>query len=237
MNNLRLHWIGPEDQQSIQEDFNKLFHRKIMLNGDIYCQAPSAYVKRVYRGMMEKRKVFVPDDVEIPIHGRAILNQMLTAAQCTRLREYNTLFEQGGFYPGSENRLIADALQWPGSAGDTSGILFPSQLKHGCYYSFGARRLVMGLEFMFANGFNVFEDPDSQFSSNLTPVLKTLKEHQLKALSGNGMMLPAMGCWFLYVLMNTVRIESVKMTKEHALASKATQPEDAEADDFEDDAT
>lgn len=234
LNNLRLHWIGPEDQPSIQEDFNNLFHRRIVLNGDIYCQAPSDYVKSVYKGMMAKHKFYVSDD-EIPIRGRAILNQMLTPAQCTRLREYNELFEQGGFYPGSENRLIADGLQWPGSAGDTSGVLFPSQLKHGCYYSFGARRLVMGREFMFANGFNVFEEPGSPFSSNLTPLLETLKENQLKALSGNGMMLPAMGCWFLYAMMNTVRIESPKITKEHTLASEAIRLEDAEAEEGEED--
>lgn len=156
MNNLRLHWIGPDDQQSIQEDFNELFHWRLMLNGDIYCHAPSDYVNIVYKGMMSKRKCFVPDAVQIPIHGRAILNHMLTAAQWARLRDYNALFEQGArLNPDSKNCLIADALQWRGSAGDTSGVLFPSQFKHGCYYSFGARRLVMGLEYMFAHSFNV----------------------------------------------------------------------------------
>ena len=95
--------------------------------------------------------------------------------------------------------------------------------------------MVMGREFMFASGFNVFEEPGSPFSSNLTPLLETLKENQLKALSGNGMMLPAMGCWFLYAMMNTVRIESPKITKEHTLASEAIRLEVAEAEEGEED--
>ena len=202
-----------------------------MLSGDVYCAAPRSVVEAVYKKMLSKRHHFLEEGEPVPIHGRAILAGMVTPGQCGRLQAYAD--QEGESSDGSlpASHLIADALQWPGSAGDTSGVLFPSQLKHGMYYSFTTRRLIVGLECMFANGWNVFAPPESPFSTQLSPLLHLLPENQLKSLSGNGMMLPTMAAWFVYCMMNTVRVESVKIMKEHALAN---QQENAEAQGHED---
>ena len=231
----RLVWTGPAEQQDVQDDFDRLFHRKIMLPGDVYCAAPDEYVAELYGRALNKRFCSLPDDKKVDIRGRGMLASVLTPAQVLRIQAYEDEYKKKhGKAPGLGSHLICDVMQWPGSAGDSSGSEFPSQLKHGLFYSFDVRRLILGLEGMFANGFNVFEPDGAAFSSSLTPMLRRLSEGQIKHLSGNGMHLPSVCAWFVYVLMNTKRVESNKFVKEARLAKQAVSEEE-EAEDENDD--
>ena len=231
-NHLRLRWIGPTEQKDIQADFDNLFHRAIMLPGDVYCAAPADSVIGMYGQKMKQRFANLPHDQNVNVQGRGMLASVLTPGQLQRIKAYEDEYQsEHGHPPGQDSHLIVDSMQWPHMPGDTSGTLFPSQLKHGLYYSFTARRLILGLEYMFANGWNVFEPEGATFSSVLTPMLRKLSENQIKQLSGNGMMLPAIGAWFLYVCMNTVRVESSKIMEEHRLANLHVGKDGAESED------
>ena len=202
----KLVWCGPEDPQEIQKEFERLFYRKTVATGDVYLVAPHDAVAKVYATLMNKRHNFFDGDSEMSLYGRGMLRSMLTGAQFARLQGYEDRHARvSGMVP--EN-LICDVEQNVGSPGDTSGSMYPSQLKHNLFYSFGKRRLCTGLENMVANGWHIFEEPPDKFSSELAPFLKGLKEQYLKSLSGNGMSLPPLCAWFLFVAMHTARRES-----------------------------
>ena len=204
-------WCGPETPEKIQEEFDALFCRTTVLTGDSYLVAPEATVAAVYAKLASKRHNYWDPNAGVSLLGRGMLRSILTGAQLMRLQEYEDTYRRNtGMEP---EKLIVDVEQNVGSPGDTSGPMFPSQLKHNTFYSCGKRRLCTGLEGMVANGWHIFENETSKFSSDLAPFLKTLTESQLKSLSGNGMSLPPLCAWFLFVAMNTRRRESAQPSR------------------------
>ena len=93
----------------------------------------------------------------------------------------------------------------------------PEQLTHGLYYSFRQRRLILGVEHLLANGWNI--GMGGSYVSPLTPLLSKMSERDLKGLSGNGMNLQMIGAWVLYCAMNVKRKEADKLREEHKLSS------------------
>ena len=198
-------WCGPSSQKEIQADFFRLFRRRVCASGDVYFRAPPSIVDKVYRDLLKKRHMHIPADVSFSPLGRGIFRNALTAQQAVRLAEYEEFHADAhGRVPPS---LMVDVFQNVHSPGDTSGTDFPSQLKHGLYYSYKARRAAVGLEGMVANGWHIFETEDDTFSSALSPFLKSLPECVLKGLSGNGMSMPPLCAWVLYVALHTRRRE------------------------------
>lgn len=121
-----------------------------MLAGDSYLVAPDQTVAQVYSKFMKKRHNYVDPSSGISLHGRGMLRSIFTGAQLVRLRDYEDTYRRT---TGEEpEKLIVDVLQNVGSPGDTSGPMFPSQLKQNVYYSFAKRRLCTALEGMVANG-------------------------------------------------------------------------------------
>ena len=210
----RLMWTGPSTQAEIQKDFNDTFNRKAMLDGDAYFKVSLTDVDRVYRQLLGKRHVHVPEKEDVDVHGRGVLRNALSAGHMNRLDAYDELRID-------DRTCIADLDHWPGSPGDTSGPLFPVQLRHGHLYSFKKRRLCLGLEHLHAQGWNVFGD--SCFETPLLPLFKSLKESAIKDLSGNGMHLPCIAAWYLYVMTHVVRLEDSKLLQEHRLSSAAVE--------------
>ena len=87
--------------------------------------------------------------------------------------------------------------------------------------------MATGLEGMVANGWHLFETEDHPFRSALSPFLSKLSESALKELSGNGMSLPPLCAWVLYVAIHTRRKDSPNITKEERLAADAFEQEQA----------
>ena len=198
-------WCGPANPKEVQAEFDKLFCRTLVTTGDSFLIAPEETVTAVYASLMNKRHNYLDSNAGVSFLGKGILRSILTGAQYARLTDYEDNYRRTtGMEPES---LIADVEQNVGSPGDTSGPSFPSQLKHNTFYSYGKRRLCTGLEGMVANGWHIFEDENDKFSSPLAPFLKTLSEPKLKSLSGNGMSLPPLCAWILYIALNTARRE------------------------------
>ena len=211
----RLHWVGPTDPQEVQRDFDSFFSRQLMLDGDIYLQASVEEVEEVYKKMLEKRQQYFDHESDISVYGKGILSSMLGPGQMSRLGAFADIYKEK-----SQKPFLADCDHWPGSPGDTSGPLFPVQLKHGCIYSFAKRRLAIASEHLAAQGWHVLGiHSGSRFVSPVLPMLKELSTSQVKTLSGNGMSLPCIAAWFLYCFSNTIRVESAKLLEEHAVAA------------------
>ena len=116
---------------------------------------------------------------------------------------------------------------------NTSGKCLPSQLRAGTCYSYGARRLALASEHLLANGWNV--DLHPSYPSPLAPLLSKMPEHQLKALSGNGMNLQTLAAWFVYAGMSVKRKEGDKLREEHRLLEAVLKKDsDGEASDDDD---
>ena len=49
---------------------------------------------------------------------------------------------------------------------------------------------------------------------------RTLSENNLSDLAGNGMHLPCIAAWYLYVMSHVVRLEECKLVAEHVLATE-----------------
>ena len=60
-------------------------------------------------------------------------------------------------------------------------------------------------------------------TTKLTTMLRRLKENNLKDLAGNGMHLPCIAAWYLYVMSNVVRKEDSKLIAERALAKESVR--------------
>ena len=218
----RLRWIGPSEPSEVQRDFDAIFCRKLMVDGDIYLQAPPHKVLAVYKQGLEKQKEYI-DASHISVYGKGILQSILSPGHLTRLREYTNIYEEKRSKADdcqSRTAYLCDCDHWPNTPGDTSGSLFPVQLKHGCVYSHSKRRLALASEHLAAQGWHVLDiHPDSRFCSPLLPMFEELGERKVKLLSGNGMSLPCIAAWFLYCLSNTVRVESSKLLEEHRVAA------------------
>ena len=69
--------------------------------------------------------------------------------------------------------------------------------------------------------------------SALSPFLQTLSESSLKELSGNGMSLPPLCAWVLYVALNTRRRYSAPLSEGRCVESLQEQEDEDEPDDVE----
>ena len=86
-------------------------------------------------------------------------------------------------------------------------------------------RKATGLEHLAAQGYHVFRRTGT--TSDLSGLLRTLDDVQLKQLSGNGWCLPAMCAWYLYVLSDVTRrrIEHVQPSLSVSLQEQASWEE------------
>ena len=130
--------------------------------------------------------------------------EILPPGAVQRLEQYISMIEGkegiGGAY-------ICDTDQWPMAGKSSPGPWFPCQLTHGTIVSPLLGRPFLGMEHIAARGFHVYESTSSAYKSDMSQVLNTLSENELRMLSGNAMSLPAWGAWVFYVFTNTIRLD------------------------------
>ena len=224
-------WVGPSNQQEIQAEFDGIFGRSVVLGGEAYVAAPEEAVRAVYYSMMAKRHHY--PEPNLSLRGRGMLRSVLSPGNLARLEAYD--MGLGRRAPGSfPESYMCDVDHWPGSPGDTAGGHFPCQLTHGHVVAYRKRRLVIGMEHLFAQGWHVFPQEGDLFVTKLLPKLQTLSEGNLKKLSGNGMHLPSIAAWYLYCFSRIVRSEDTKLRQEATLAGSSLG-RDAEDTEHEDD--
>ena len=219
MNRDKFAWVGPDTHNEIQADFEAMFGRKIKLTGDSYLAADDSLVMDYYKDNLNKRHVYPKSIDPFSIQRKAILRHLLVPGMLMRLQAYEKKYRE---LNGSLDAYIVDLVQSVNTRGDCSGQEFPTQVTHGTFYSITKERLILGCEQLFANGWFILKKACDIFGSPLMPLMMhTLKDHELKFLSGNSMALKSLMAWFLYIASHTVRVEAPKMIEEFTLSQQS----------------
>ena len=211
----RLKWIGPETQAGIQKEFEELFARRVVADGDMYLTAHPNLLKKFYRAKFAARHIHFNSLEDVPTAGEDVC-EMLTPAQRQRKDAYTLIRE----VEHPDSCFLGDLEQWPNQA-SSCGRTFPCQLKHGCMWSWQLQREALGLEHLAAQGVHLLNSMQSRYTSPMQQFFEGLGDNCTKSLSGNGMCLTALSSWVVYVFSNLVRVESSKLLEEHSLASLA----------------
>ena len=203
------------------------------MSGDAYLLADDAEVEKFYRTRLQKRNIFWPEDQAVPTKGDGILVKIFSPGVFQHMMAYDWLQPTN---KGADGAFLADLDHWPDSRGGSCGPLFPCQLTHGTVKSWVGQRVFLGTEHLAAQGWHLFPRTSASPVSPLREILRALSDSEQKQLSGNGMHLPTLLAWKLYVFGNTVRVESVKILEELNLLSKGNSEryENEEGDALDD---
>jgi hypothetical protein len=220
LTSFRLRWTGPSTPEAIQKDFDSIFGRGVVLNGNVFIRADKDKVEKLYRLKLEKKSVFRPEHEEVSAGGLTTLFHMISPGAYARMQAYDKIRP---LHEGPDGAFLADLDHWPDAPGGARGPMFPCQLTHGTVMSWKHHRVFLGSEHLAANGWNLFPSSASAPVSPASDILMGLSDTKQKKLSGNGMRLPSLCAWKLYVLANTVRVESAKLVEETRLLGSATR--------------
>ena len=208
----RLTWVGPENDSDIQAEFDSIFKRQTMLDGNVFLLAPPSEVRAWYAKKLLARGIHVDDIEGLSIPN--VLRDILPPGARQRLTKYEEMVKQSPATSSSSGSgtgaFLADVEHWPGVA-IGRGSDFPCQLKHGTVVSLSGspdgRRVFMGSEHLAALGWHMFDSTSTRFTSHMKDILSKFPGHAQKAFSGNGMSLPALAAFSLYIWANTVRAQ------------------------------
>ena len=220
LTSFRLRWTGPTTPEAIQKDFDSIFCREVLLNGNVFILADKDKVEKLYRSRLEKKNVFRPEHEEVSAGGLTTLFHMISPGAYAHMQAYEKIRPLN---EGPDGAFLADLDHWPDAPGGACGPMFPCQLTHGTVLSWKHQRVFLGSEHLTANGWNLFPSSASAPVSPAIDILMGLSDTQQKKLSGNGMHLPSLCAWKLYVLANIVRVESAKLVEETRLLGSATR--------------
>ena len=209
-----LRWVGPLTDEGVQRDFMSLFKRRTVLNGDVFQLAPDAEVQASHRRMFRLRGVHVGAGEHID-SSRETLLEMLPPGARVRLARHLEAMQANS---RASAPYLVDLEQWPG-VGATCGPWFPSQLRHGTVAALGCEneRVFLGSEHLAALGWHLFDIDGVPFLSSIAGILTRAGQATQKSWSGNGMGLPAIYAWMLYVLGNTVRVDDIEASPGRAV--------------------
>jgi hypothetical protein len=217
LTSFRLHWTGPSTPDAIQKDFDSIFGKKVVLNGNVFILATKDKIEKMFRLKLEKKNIFRPEHESVSAGGLTTLFQMISPGTYARMQAYDKIRP---LHKGPDGAFLADLDHWPDAPGGACGPMFPS---HGTVLSWQHERVFLGSEHLTANGWNLFPSSASAAVTPAIDILMGLSDKQQKKLSGNGMHLPSLCAWKLYVLGNIVRVESAKLVEEARLLGSATR--------------
>ena len=132
----------------MQKAYDDMFRADLVLTGDIFLQAPTEYLQKVFKERFKKHGRFYNSLEEVPVKGNALL-RIMPPGMPARRDAYALL--RGN----SERDFLADLDHWPNSPGGSYGSSFPCQLTHGNIWSWNKDRMCVGLEHFMAQGIHM----------------------------------------------------------------------------------
>ena len=129
---------------------------------------------------------------------------------------YQKMFMAG---PRFSNCFIADLSQNPQSHNINSSFM-PTQITHSTLYSFSRQCIFTPSELMFAHGWPCIKDVCDQYDS-MPFKLDQLSARQQVHLSGNAMHLPMLAMFYLFVLSNCIRRDSMDVFDKWHLVARS----------------
>ena len=79
-------WLGPATQKEVQEEFDAIFGRRVVLSGEVFVAAPIEAVQQLYRDMMARKHHYPTGDIDI--HGKGMLRSVLGPGHMARMSAY-----------------------------------------------------------------------------------------------------------------------------------------------------
>ena len=218
-------WVGPNSQEEITKQFWGLFCRQVVLDGDAYlCE--NAVARRNYINQWAKaRKLFVNKDTDIDSFD---ICSLLRGFMLQSHQGYQKMFMAG---PRFSNCFIADLSQNPQSHNINSSFM-PTQITHSTLYSFSRQCIFTPSELMFAHGWPCIKDVCDQYDS-MPFKLDQLSARQQVHLSGNAMHLPMLAMFYLFVLSNCIRRDSMDVFDKWHLVAQESESDSEEQPDGE----
>jgi hypothetical protein len=209
-------WCGVAPDE-VQADFERVHNRLCNLTADIYFDASKADVLENHARIAKGRdKVFLKESCE----GEALGEQIHKVCSLSNMQikhECEDFFEKRNIV----GPRFACLEQHPGR-GSTPGNFLPALDTHAKIYSWARDRLATPRELFGAMGIDMRLGPLSGGRS-LSPLASIIPELPPRAqllIAGNGMHVPVMTSWFVYVLTRSVRIEAF-FTMPRSLAAAA----------------
>ena len=205
LNRYTMLWTGPESDAAIQEDFDKIYNTTMETTGDIFFAADNLEVRSEFSRMLQLRGHYnAAAELPASFDDDDFLSQVLAPGAAQRRDAYEKIRHE---YEGIGGSYLADVEHWPGRLGK-GGPLFPCQLCHGTVVSWMSRRPAVSHEHLAAQGYHILNAHCSDFTSPLKAFFcgdghTTLSPSKKKELAGNGISLPVMLAWILYVLCNS----------------------------------
>ena len=206
-----IEWLGPRTSSDLAQDFEKMFRRRVVLDGDVFFADSSERRLSTMKQYAFRRGSFVRDDL---LPSQIDFVTLLSGTERDRLVAYHKVREQSAFL---SNTLICDITQNPDFR-NYSSVVMPTQTTNSRFVSL--KHGPSGLPFtpyelMFAHGWPTIRCQACEEFTNdakIKDLLKFLdtdiKDRQLVSLSGNALHLPSLASFVLYILGNCSRREA-----------------------------
>lgn len=199
----RLKWTGPKDHDSLQDAYNKMFHRFSVLDGDSYMiDTDENYFKE--SALMARRQGFEVSASELSKWSEPdLLMSQMAAGAYQRYKKFKVLAEKRG------GTVLFDCDHNPGF-GLSYGSDFPTMMTHGQIWkiteSRGPPRRATAMEHLQAQGFNVLDK--SHDITEWADILGQFSARQIKLLAGNGQHCKVEGAFIFFILGHLQRMDS-----------------------------
>ena len=196
-------WVGPA-QEDLAGHYSKIYHRAVVLKGDVLFCCPPADRQAMYRTRATDRGALAPEQLSdmTPEEFQAAI---LPPFAIRHLRGYEAMRAD---LEADDGTLIVDLEQKQGRA--NAGVDWPTQLTHGLVSMISRDkpfRLAIPMEHLSAMGLHVF--PSVCFDrplSKLVGAVSELTDAGVKTVAGNGMHCETQAAWMSFVLGNTQRL-------------------------------
>ena len=225
-------WVGPEDDDEVQREFDEIFRRRCVATADVFLNAGEDEINNEMRRLALVQGHCWPDDFNVLDaifleETTDIMLQCLPPGGFSRYRDWEKKRKlKGG------DCFLADCHHNVHSKGPQCGSVFPCELRATTVVAHHLGRMVTPYEQLAAHGWHMHDVPGSQWP--VSPVRKyfdKLSKGAIGRLAGNGISLPVAWCVWLYMLGNIAAREQPRVS--HAEAA-LIRDKDSEEDLFED---
>ena len=214
-------WVGPENDQYVQADFDNFYNRTIEANGDLYFCADKTTVLEMVNAIAKRRRNTLPTNYK-DVDMADYLDSLLTEGQKHRKRDYDQEYAD---QISTQPTWIADLDQ--NTSHHPPGVLVPPLDTHPLLFSWGKKRLAHPYEMLGMQGFDMFPElAGPRPLCKRLPLFKKMELNELKLVAGNSLHIPTFTAWCVYVLGNIVAIRDISRMSRHLSARPSETDED-----------
>jgi hypothetical protein len=208
VNRLTHVWCGAQTEQGVQEEFSRLFHASVELDGRVYLLAEQEEVWAHMNAMALIRRKTLPSDYKT-LRCSEYFDHLSAPGVVHIKSQYEDLFVESK--AGAPH--FADLAHHP-NKGPTHGSLVPSLDTHPKTFTwhspppFSGERYLVTSEMLAVQGVDVF--PGLSGGRPLSVVGPLFAKHNLNQqgiLVGNALHIPTFAAWVLYVMGNMLPVE------------------------------